>query len=581
MTKGERRRATAPFSLMDQQPQQAGLRWFLPFRMATYIILLTVVAFWMHFPGYIQFLFILYSILTLGMALAVTFSARIGLHLVVPTLITLQFLAEIAIESGVILTTGNINSPFLGLFILTIVSAALVYELVGTLVLASTVSGAYAFVVWLGLSKSAESDLQTLDTIFSTQGSLFYSVLLHILIFYLVAFISGMLAYRLRSQDQKLADASLALKRARLETDDILRHLNSGLLTIDHLGSIIYFNRTAERILGYGEEQVRGLPCSQVFAERMPELARCLLDGIERGLEHPRREFDILNARGRMIPVGLSTSILRDEVQTPRGVIGIFSDLTSAKELENKVRAADRLSAVGELSASIAHEIRNPLAAISGSVEVLRRDLPVSGENERLMELIVKESHRLSRILSDFLTYARLGRTVYAKVELCHLITDVIQIVRHHPSYTPDTTIVLESRDAFVYVVGDDDLMRQLLVNLVINACEAMEGRAGRVTLRILRASARSVSLEVSDDGPGIPAKHLSRIFEPFFSTKKQGTGLGLAIVHRICSLLKLPLQVDSRPGNGTTFRVELSLPGNGGAFDAVERTAETQFTRR
>jgi two-component system, NtrC family, sensor histidine kinase PilS len=543
---------------MDEHSQPVVLRWFLPFRVATYVILLGVVAFWLHSPGYAQILFVVYSILTLGMALGVTFAGRIGYKSIVPIVITLQFLAEIAFESAVVATTGNINSPFLGLFLLTIVSAALVYQLVGTLVMASTASMAYVFVVWMGMRESVNgADLPTLQTIVSTQGTVFYSLLLHILIFYLVAFISGALAYRLRSQDQKLADASMALKRARLETDDILRHLNSGLLTIDHAGSIIYFNRTAERILGYTEEQVRGLLCAQVFAERMPQFAQSLMDGVQRGVEHPRREIDITDAKGRVIPIGLSTSILRDEDQTSRGVIGIFSDLTSAKELENKVRAADRLAAVGELSASIAHEIRNPLAAISGSVEVLRSDLPVTGENARLMELIVKESHRLSRILTDFLTYARLGRTAYTKVELCHVISDVLQIVRHHQSFSPNIDITLEARETCAYVSGDDDLIKQLLVNLVTNACESFGGRAGRVVLRIFRLHTGAVLLEISDDGPGIPPQHLPRIFEPFYSTKKQGTGLGLAIVHRICSLLKLTIQVDSAAGGGTTFRIE------------------------
>lgn len=552
---------------MSTQPlHQPGLRWFLPFRLATYVILLAVVVLWLHNPGSAQVLFVIYSLLTLGMALATALADRIRRPLLSTTIITAQFVAEIAIESFIVYSSGGINSPYLGLFLLSIVSAALVYQLVGTLVVASAVAAAYSLAVWLGQLGDIAGQGEGIGRLWVTENSTLYSLLLHVLIFYLVAFISGMLAHRLRLQEEQLANTSLALKRARLETDDILRHLNSGLLTIDHVGTIIYFNRTAERILGYSEDQIRGLTCEQVFGQRMPLLAVCLMDGINHGVEHPRREIEIVDNQGRVVPVGLSTSILRDENRWPRGVIGIFSDLTNAKEMEEKIRIADRLAAVGELSASIAHEIRNPLAAISGSVEVLRADLKVSGANERLMTLIVKESHRLSRVLTDFLTYARIGRTSYGRVELCHLAGEVLQIVRHHESYKPSFAVSLDSREAFVYVMGDDDLIKQLMVNLIINACEAVGDGPGRIRLVVTPTKSGRVVLEVSDNGPGIEPEHLSRIFEPFYSTKKRGTGLGLAIVHRICSLLKLSISVDSRLGHGTTFRVE--FPASDGVSD-------------
>ncbi len=472
--------------------------------------------------------------------------------------VSLQFLLEIVIESSIIYTTGGINSPFSALFILTIVSAGLAYRLVGTLIIASIVSVGFAGIVWFGVASGqlgSEVTLQAIARFVKSEDAVLYSIFLHVLIFYLVAFISGYLAERLSTQDKKLADASQALRRARLETDDILRHLNSGLLTLDPQGCIIYFNRAAEKILGYEEERVKGLRCDEVFAERMPRLAEALLQGLLYGIEHPRRELEIVDRRGTVIPLGISTSVLRDEDLELRGVIAIFSDLTAAKVLENQVRAADRLAAVGELSASIAHEIRNPLAAISGSVEVLRSDLQVSDANARLMELIVKESHRLSKILTDFLTYARISRPAYCKVELCHVVSDVIDLIRNHQAYRETVEVRFDSREAYVYVVGDEDLIKQLLVNLAFNASEAFDGRPGEVTFSI---SGRDgiVLLSVADNGPGIPANIQERIFQPFFSTKKQGTGLGLSIVHRICSILKLTMTVDSTEGAGTTFSV-------------------------
>jgi two-component system sensor histidine kinase PilS (NtrC family) len=379
-----------------------------------------------------------------------------------------------------------------------------------------------------------------------------------LLIFYLVAFIAGYLAEHLVDRDRRLADTSRALRIARLETDDILRHLNSGLLTINADARITYFNRAAERILGYREEEVRGMLCHEVFAERMPGLVNCLMAGIVESTEHPRREIQIINAEGISVPVGLSTSILTDEDGSLRGVIAIFSDLTRAKELETKVRAADRLAAVGELSASIAHEIRNPLAAISGSVEVLSGELDLNGENARLMELIVKESSRLNTILTDFLSYARIERPSYTKVELCHIIADVIKLLNHSHAANGKTEINFQADDSMVYVFGDEDLIKQLLLNLGVNACQAMEPDGGELTFRLVANPERDAAeLYVIDTGPGIPADRLKRIFEPFYSTKKGGTGLGLAIVHRIATALKLEIDCDSQLGEGTTFLID------------------------
>jgi two-component system sensor histidine kinase PilS (NtrC family) len=547
---------------MRQQERLKRLGWFLPLKLASYVILLTVVAFWMGYPKYLQTPIVLYSVFTLGFTVAIALEKKYRLATIPQILIPIQFLLEISIESGVIYATGNVNSPFSALFLLTIVSAALAYRLVGTLVVASLVSAAYSFIIWFGLSQSADSELsiQALRTIFSTQDFVFYSIFIHILIFYLIAFISGYLAERLSSQDRKLADASRALKRARLETDDILLHLNSGLLTIDAEGNIIYFNRAAERILGYREEDVRGMPCEAVFAERMPSLAHSLMEAIRLGREHPRKEIDIINGERISIPLGLSTSILTEDGSRFRGVIAIFTDLTDAKVLEAKVRAADRLAAVGELSASIAHEIRNPLAAISGSVEILSREIQPLGENARLMELIVKESDRLSKILTDFLSYARVSRPAYSKIELCHIVSDVIELLQHGGARTDTTRFEFESNEPVVYVVGDADLIKQLLMNLAINACESFEGHPGVVIFRSETHRTRgTVTLSVEDNGPGIPEEELDKVFQPFYSTKKHGTGLGLAIVHRICTALKLGITISSPRGGGTTFHIELT----------------------
>ena len=175
------------------------------------------------------------------------------------------------------------------------------------------------------------------------------------------------------------------------------------------------------------------------------------------------------------------------------------------------------------------------------------------------MELIVKESHRLSRILSEFLQYARIDRPTYSKVELCHVINEVIQILHHHESFTPDIRVNFETEESIIYVVGDEDLIKQLLLNLAVNACEAMTGqRTGQLTFRLAtNAASEVVELYVRDTGAGMTEDDLKKIYQPFYSTKKEGTGLGLSVVHRIGSALKLNINVNSQPGAGTTFLVE------------------------
>jgi len=398
----------------------------------------------------------------------------------------------------------------------------------------SLVSVGYAFIIWLGLVNSGHPTLsvQALKTVFLGEDNVFYSVFLHILIFYLVAFISGYLAQKLKLQNRELAVASQALKKARLETDDILRHVSSGLLTIDAQGSLIYFNRAAERILGYREEDVKGMACCEVFAERMPELAESLMDGIKSNIQYPRREITIINDKQVGLPLGLSTSILTEDAHILRGVIAIFSDLTEAKALEAKARTADRLAAIGELSASIAHEIRNPLASISGSVEVLKQELRLDGQNAKLMTLIVKESHRLSKILSEFLSYARIDRPAYNKVELCHLLSEVIDILVHHDSYHRGIGIGIESDESFV----------QVLLNLSVNACEAIGPDGGEVVFRVtVNRENNAVELCIRDTGGGISTEDIKRIYQPFFSTKRQ-------------------VSVTSAPGEGTTFHLDMPL---------------------
>lgn len=567
----------AVVTFMNNSADLERIDWFLPLRLTTYIILFAAIVLWMGYPSFLQIPFVIYSCLTLVVTILLSSRNRREFAHLAPWAVALHFLSEIIFETIVINLTGDLNSPMAAMYILTIVSAALVYRLTGTLLMASIVSVSLMVAVWLAHFDHSLTGL-SLDQLSNDPGGKeqkVYSVFFHILIFYLVAFISGYLAERLKQRDRQLADTSQALKKAKLETDDILRHLSSGLMTIDAHGKIMFFNKAAERILGYKETDVKGRRCDEVFQRRMPSLARCIMAGIDGRIEFPRREVEIAAENGQIIPLGLSTSVLREENGSIRGVIAIFLDLTEAKELEGKVRAADRLAAVGELSACIAHEIRNPLAAISGSVEVLKGELNLVDENKQLMDLIVKESDRLTKMLAKFLQYARIERTAFNKVEMCHVISETIEILFHHEAMSPNIKVDLVSDESIVYVIGDEDLIKQILINLAANACEAFDGRAGQITFEVVNDAANGlVHIAVKDNGPGIPPEALKKIYQPFFSTRKNGTGLGLSIVHRIAEALGIELSVKSKVGFGTTFELSFKTYLQPGVSDLRTMTA-------
>jgi len=536
--------------------------WLLSLRLATYVLISGVVIYWLRYPG---------------LPLLVLFKKYSDFPFLQKAIPIAQIICEIIVEVGIIYATGDVSSAFSGIFILTIISASLVTNLAGTLGLASLVSFSYAFVVWLGMSIGGDQGLSTptLKVIFSTEDAAFYHIFLHILTFYLVAFISGFLVERLKRKDRELADTSLALKQAKLETDDILKHLNSGLFTIDRDGKIVYFNHAAEEILGYNESEAKGRDMRDLFSGRMPQLVESLLEVLNSKKQTPRNEMEIINRDGIKIPLGMSTSLLLDTNKTVRGVIAIFQDLTETKKMEEQIRAADRLAAVGELSAAIAHEIRNPLTAISGSVEVLNSEIDVSGENRRLLDLILRESNRLNDILSDFLLYARSRRVAFNRVELCHLISEAVEVVKHHPSYGPNISVRLISYDSVVYIFGDEDQIKQILINLLVNAFEAINKDLGEVTISIDSDKHGKAIVRISDDGPGIDDNTISNIFNPFYSTKQYGTGLGLSIVQRLAGNLDIDLSCKSTVGEGTVFTLKFNQKPNMKKID-TEKEAVT-----
>ncbi len=551
----------------NKEPSYSKIPWFLLSRLSIFILLLIIVVLFFQVPDFLVLPFTIYSFVTLALLLLIAFDLYRTGQLLFRTLVILQLVLEITIEMGVIHHTGGIDSPFAILFILTILSASLIYRLIGSVLMAGLSSLAYAFILWSG-----EGLEFSLKSILLISDASFYKVFLYICTFFLVAFISGYLAQKLKVKGEELWSASLELDKIKTDTDEILRHLKSGLITIDTWGRIVYFNRAAEEILGYSESEVKGKDCREVFKPRMPQLAEKITQVIRFNQEDLRGLLYIDGKNNQKIPIGISTSILGDREKGVRGVIAIFQDITEVMKLEERIRTADRLAVVGELSAGIAHEIRNPLASISGSVEVLKEELSLSEENQNLLDLIIKETGRLNRILTDFLNYARIGPSLLSKVELFRILNDVIEIAQKHPSFKENISIRKIFSSDVRYVLGEENQIKQIFLNLLVNAIESMEGRWGEVlitdkTLNQLDKShfteeepkeSEWIPLAIMDQGKGMTEEQKEKIFTPFYSAKRNGTGLGLAIVQRLVNNLGGRIEFRSQLGKGSVFVVYL-----------------------
>lgn len=454
--------------------------------------------------------------------------------------------------------SGGLASPFKLLYFLPVIaSSARLGARSGTATSGAAVAGylILAFVGPAGLSYLAESGAAAEVT------TLIVSLLL-------VAMLVGHLARTLREDQHELARVSSELETASVRMSNILESISSGLVLVDGEGEVVHLNHAAEAILGVSEADASGRDYRVVFAE-VPAFCERLAAALEAGRPESRAEFFVRRKRGGSVPVGLSTSILKGEQGSDRGVIAIFRDLTEAREMEERMRQDDRLAALGEFAAGVAHEIRNPLNAIKGSVDMLRESLSPDDDDRKLLDLVARESDRLNDLIRDVLQYGRMGSTGRDAESLGPILEEVALLARNHPGFGPGIELTVEAPAPCEGVVNADEMKRALL-NLVINGIESVDGRGSVRICLVPKSEFGSHGLEmgadydvaviVEDTGEGIPHDMRGTIFQPFKTSKKGGTGLGLAIVDRIVQSHGGRITVASEPGRGSRFVVY--LPG-------------------
>jgi len=472
----------------------------------------------------------------------------------------LQILADVLLVTGLVSVTGGSNSQYVLLYFILILYASMYLSFRGALTASALAAGGYSLTWWPQLLPWQVPHLGYAGT----EGAL--KILFHCILFVTSGVLGGFLARRAEQQDRRLIDATNELDRIKLGTDVILQSIGSGIISIDSEGKIVHLNRAASNIFGLDPALARNKHFEEVLGPGMSALAELLRRGLDEGSTVSRGELEIVCGDGRRLPLGVNTSLVATESGKRAGVIALYQDLTEVKKTEEKVKRQETLAALGQFSAGIAHEIRNCLSPIIGSVELLTKELSLEGDSKRLMNLILKETDRLEVFLNELLFYAR-AKALELEVEnLQQLINETVEIVRRHPAHSPGKTLTCRYHARETYARIDAEQMKRVFVNLAVNALEAIEDH-GQLTIRTYAEEGRAngcsepcpfLTVEFEDNGVGIPTESLNRVLEPFYSTKGSGTGLGLSIAQRVVERHNGRLSIESRPGKGTKVRVHI-----------------------
>lgn len=403
------------------------------------------------------------------------------------------------------------------------------------------------------------------DVVFGHPVEISGALLMQIAVFWVVAVTTGYLSSRVRVAGAAHDTLAAELRRARLEAADILRHIKTGIITVGGDGRLAYANPTAEAILGPELALLRDQPALEGLERLAPVLGEAVRRTVSEGRRVMRASADV-TIEGRTFPLGVSTSAVYAEPGERPSVTAIFKDISDEKRLEALHLRSQRLEAVAEIAASLAHEIKNPLASIRSAVEQLSRSAPPAGDERVLAGLVLRESDRLSSLLSEFMDFSRVRVTRSTPLDLAAVADEGVQLALRHPDCAAATKAEVCAAQRPVAVEGDEDLLRGIVFNLVLNAAQASPSGA-HITVDVIAADPASLPLNVlmdaprmlrvSDTGPGVSPDILPRLFEPFVTGRPGGTGLGLAVVQRSVLAHKGLIFCDSVPGR-TVFTIYL-----------------------
>lgn len=477
-----------------------------------------------------------------------------------------QLSVDLLLTTYLVYKTGDVESPFPALYLVILYVSSALFGRRGVIHLALLGATLYAACGALTITGALDRAAGWPAYGGGRMAWVEFMFSLNLIAIVAVAILSSQLAERVKRSETELALATRDLADYRLFNDRIIESIRSGLVTTDLQGNIVTFNRAAEEITGHKAQDVRGRNIFEIFGniERQMEAG---LESIRTRTRLPRFDIGCKTADGRDIHLGFSVAPLVDEADGSRGYVLTFQDLTEVMELEREVRRQERLAALGKMAAGLAHEIRNPLASMRGSVQVLASELNLSPDQSQLMEIVLRESDRLNRIVSDFLVYARPPRNERTVVELSSILTETMALLRNSPELRHDHKVTCRCPKDPVHYQGDPNQMRQIFWNLARNAIQAMP-RGGELRVTLDDRPGREVMIAFSDTGDGMTREQKDRLFEPFTSTTG-GTGLGMAIVYQLVRDHNGKIVVDSESEKGT--RISIKLPASGRVTDVKQ----------
>jgi two-component system sensor histidine kinase PilS (NtrC family) len=456
---------------------------------------------------------------------------------------SVQVLTDLVLVSLVVHETGGWDSSLNFLYPLVIIVASVLLPRVWAQLVAALAFILYGTVLELNYYEVVPSYCTTHPGLKSLQAIIF----VNLFAFLAVAYLAGLLTTKLRQVGVQLKDASGALENLQALHENIIQSISSGLITTGLDGRITLVNTAAQKLLERSPAVLIGTPIHELFLDPLPS--------VESQQTHAEVRFDNVQKFRKTLRVRIASLTVPE-----RGVLGCvysFDDLTEIRRLERDLRMQDRLAAVGRLAAAIAHEIRNPLTSIAGSVSMLSGIPELNEEHRRLLWIVTRESQRLNSIITDFLAYSRTKRYRFDKVDLVQLVEDTLTLMNHRMT-AEKTGVRIERRFAVpdAMVIADGDKIKQVFWNFCENAVRAMN--SGGILTVAIESLGDDWQVGFTDTGSGMTAQQVEKIFEPFQSNFEGGTGLGLAIVYQIVQAHEGKVWARSKPGHGTTFILRL-----------------------
>lgn len=511
-----------------------------------------------------------YTLIVLTYALTIP-SAVFLRTLKTPSALTTFFWIQVGIdfllETVLVARTGGVESPFAVLYVITVAVASLIPQRRVGLFAACTCIIVFGVVTNAQLYGFASS-WGSVAVGHVSAAEVFQTFGVYALALLVVGLLSGTLADQLYRVDQSLREKEQGLNRLQAFHENIVRSISSGIFTADATGVLTSFNPAAQELTGYTAGQVVGRAWREIFNWHPNQPSDEATAGAPPAMT--RFEVECKNANGNRLVLGMTVSPLYEQ-REEHGLVGVFKDLTQIRELEAEMRRKEWLANLGEMSAGMAHEIRNPLGALAGAMQMLRKESTADATDRRLMDIAIREATRLDAIITEFLQYARPPELDLAEHNINKILAETMDLVQHEARIRKRITIATSLAVGALVVQVDQNQMRQVFWNLATNAFDAMP-EGGQLTIstgcRHVDAAGRSgdvVEIAFQDTGEGIAQDNLDKIFLPFFTTKKEGSGLGLAAVHRIVDLHGGWIKVESQPQRGTCFVVCLPRSGDDG----------------